>query len=166
MAVQPDPPVAQRARELLALSENCAQSSFAALAEHLGFDAGSTLKALTPFPGIALRGETCGAVVGSLMAIGMLLGRDRLDDRPGMQPSVKAARRFCRAFETEFGGTSCRVILEQGLGSAFDLARPEGIAAYLEAGGPQRCSEVVSRSVVIAAEVIHRAEESPEPGRG
>jgi len=166
MADQHDPQIAQRARELVSVSGNCAQSSFAALAEHLGLQSGSTLKALTPFPGIALRGETCGAVVGSLMAIGMVLGRDRLDDQPGMRRSVAAARRFCRAFEAEFGGTSCRMILEQGLGSAFDLARPEGIAAYLEAGGPQHCSEVVSRSVVIAAEVIQRAEESPEPGRG
>jgi len=160
MAVQQDPPVAQRARELLALSENCAQSSFAALAEHLGFDAGSTLKALTPFPGIALRGETCGAVTGSLMAIGMVLGRDRLDDQPGMQPSVKAARRFCRAFEAEFGGTPCRVVLEQGLGSAFDFTRPEGGAAYMEAGGPALCSRIVGRSVVLAVEAIEHVAES------
>jgi C_GCAxxG_C_C family probable redox protein len=161
MAIQPDPPVAQRARELLALSENCAQSSFAALAEHLGFDAGSTLKALTPFPGgIALRGETCGAVTGSLMAIGMVLGRDRLDDRPGAQPSIQAARHFCRAFEEEFGGTPCRVILERALGGTFDFTRPEGGAAYMEAGGPALCSRLVGRSVLLAVEAIEHVAES------
>lgn len=160
MADQEEPQVARRARELLELSGNCAQSSFAALAEHLRFDPGSTLKALTPFPGIALRGETCGAVTGSLMAIGMVLGRDRLDDGPGMQPSVKAARRFCRAFDEEFGGTPCRVVLERGLGGTFDLTRPEEVAAYVAAGGPGLCSRLVGRSVVLAAEAIEHAADS------
>ena len=147
----------QRARELLATSSNCAQSSFAALAEHLDIDASDTLKALTPFPGIALRGETCGAVVGSVMAIGMVLGRERLDDYPGMRPSLAVARRFCRSFEDQFGGTTCHEVLQQGLGGEFDLASPDGTAAYLAAGGHEHCSKVVAHSVQNAAEMIGRA---------
>jgi len=155
------PEISRRAQELLAMSGNCAQSSFAALAEHLELESGSTLKALTPFPGIALRGETCGAVVGSLLAIGMVLGRDRLDDQPGMRQSLAVARRFCRAFEAQFGGTSCRVVLEQALGGDFDLASPEGFAAYIQAGGHQHCSEVVGHSVATTAEMIHEAADNP-----
>jgi C_GCAxxG_C_C family probable redox protein len=143
-----------RAQELLAVSGNCAQSSFAVLAEHLGIDAAGTLKALTPFPGIALRGETCGAVVGSVMAIGMVLGRDRLDDYPGMRPSLAVARRFCRSFENQFGGTACQEVLQQGLGDTFDLASTEGVAAYLGAGGHEHCSIVVAHSVQTAADML------------
>lgn len=150
-------PISLRARELLAMSGNCAQSSFAALAEHLELDADDTLKALTPFPGIAVRGETCGAVIGSVMAIGMVLGRDRLDDQPAMGPSLATARRFCRDFEAKFGGTSCRVVLEQALGAEFDLARPEGIAAYALADGHRHCSGVVGHSVATAAKMIEEA---------
>jgi len=146
-----------RARELLAVSGNCAQSSFAALAEHLDIDAADTLKALTPFPGIALRGETCGAVVGSVMAIGILLGRERLDDYPGMRPSLAAARRFCRSFENQFGGTACDEVLQQGLGGGFDLASADGTASYLAAGGHEHCSNVVAQSVQTAAEMIANA---------
>lgn len=159
MADQEEPRFAQRARELLAVSGNCAQSSFAALAEHLGLQSNLTLKALTPFPGLGLRGETCGAVTGSVMAIGMVLGRDRLDDRPGAQPSLKAARRFCRAFEAEFGGTACREILQQGLGGTHDLSRPEGIATYVAAGGHEHCSRLVGRSVLLALEAIEHVVE-------
>jgi len=155
------PEISHRAQELFAKSGNCAQSAFAALAEHLELESDSTLKALTPFPGIALRGETCGAVVGSVMAIGMVLGRDRLDDQSGMQQSLATARRFCRAFESRFGGTSCRVILEQALGEDLDLASPEGLAAYLQAGGHQHCSEVVGHSVSTTAEMIHEAADGP-----
>jgi len=56
----------------------------------------STLKALTPFPGIALRGETCGAVIGPLMAIGLVYGRDDLGDWKGYLASLPPSRRFCR----------------------------------------------------------------------
>lgn len=159
MTDQEEPRVVQRARELLALSGNCAQSSFAALAEHLRLPSDLTLKALTPFPGLGLRGETCGAVTGSVMAIGAVLGRDRLDDQPAMQPSVKAARRLCRAFEAEFGGTACRAILEQGLGGAYDFTRPEGMAAYLAAGGHEYCSRLVGRSVLLALQAIEHVVE-------
>lgn len=157
MADREEPRVAQRARELLALSGNCAQSSFAALAEHLGLHSDLTLKALTPFPGLGLRGETCGAVTGSLMAIGMVLGRDRLDDQLAAQPSLKATRRYCRGFAGEFGGTACREILQQGLGGTHDLSRPEGIAAYVAAGGPEHCARLVGRSVLLALEAIEHA---------
>jgi C_GCAxxG_C_C family probable redox protein len=157
MADQQEPRVAQRARELLALSGNCAQSSFAALAEHLGPQSDLILKALTPFAGLGLRGDTCGAVTGSVMAIGMVLGRDRLDDQAAMQPSVRATRRFCGAFEAEFGGTACRVILEQGLGGRYDFSRPEGVAAYLAAGGHEHCARLVGRSVLLALEAIDHA---------
>ena len=64
--------LAQRARDILLESGNCAQTSFAVLQEEFDLDAGEVLRALTPFPGIALRGETCGAVVGCLMALGLV----------------------------------------------------------------------------------------------
>jgi C_GCAxxG_C_C family probable redox protein len=151
----------ERAQGLLARSANCAQSTYAALAEHLGFEPGNTLKALTPFPGIGLRGDTCGAVTGCVMAIGMVLGRDCLDDQAAMQISVKAARRFCRTFEAEFGDTACRAILSQALGTAFDFTRPEGMAAYAAAAGPEHCSRLVGLSVLMAVEAIRQV----APGR-
>lgn len=66
--------LAQNARDTLTRSGNCAQASFAVLQEEFELDSGEILKALTPFPGIALRGETCGAVVGCLMALGLVVG--------------------------------------------------------------------------------------------
>ena len=75
--------LAQKARDTLKRCGNCAQTSFAVLQEEFSLEGGPILRALTPFPGVALRGETCGAVIGSLMAIGMVYGRDSLDDWRG-----------------------------------------------------------------------------------
>lgn len=146
----------QKAKDLLTRSGNCAQTSFAVLQEEFNLDGGQILKALTPFPGIALRGETCGAVIGCLMAIGLVYGRDSLDDWKGYLASLPPARRFCRRFEEQHGSTMCASILEARLGRKFNLADREESFQYVAAGGPAACGEIIASSVHIAAEVIHR----------
>ena len=76
----PPSTISAKAIELLKECGNCAQTSFAILNEEHDLDGDQILKALTPFPGIALRGETCGAVTGSLMALGLVYGRENLKD--------------------------------------------------------------------------------------
>jgi C_GCAxxG_C_C family probable redox protein len=148
--------LAQNARDTLALSGNCAQTSFAVLQQEFGLEGGTILKALTPFPGIALRGETCGAVVGCLMAIGLVYGRDDLDDWKGFVASLGRSRRFCRQFEEQHGSTSCANLLEAKLGRRFNLADRGESAEYVAAGGPQACGETIASAVQIAAEIITR----------
>jgi hypothetical protein len=55
--------LADNVTKTLKQSKNCAQTSFAVHQDELNLDGGAILKALTPLPGIALRGETCGAVI-------------------------------------------------------------------------------------------------------
>lgn len=146
--------LAQSARDTLARCRNCAQTSFAVLQEEFDLNGGAILKALTPFPGIALRGETCGAVVGSLMAIGLVYGRDDLDDWHGYVGSLPPARRFARRFEELNASTECGPILEARLGRKFDLADISQSLQYVEAGGPQVCGEIIAGAVQIAAQLI------------
>lgn len=148
--------LAQKAKDTLARSGNCAQTSFAVLQEAFDLEGREILKALTPFPGIALRGETCGAVVGCLMALGVVFGRDQLDDWKGYTASLPPARRFCQRFEEAHGSTSCVSILEAKLGRRFNLADSAEAAEYIAAGGAQTCGEVVASAVQIAAEAIMR----------
>jgi C_GCAxxG_C_C family probable redox protein len=107
----------QKVNKYYPISGNCAQTSFIALQEQFELDGGAILKALTPFPGVALRGETCGAVVGCLMALGLVYGRDELDDWSGYLASLRPARRFCRRFEKEHSGTTCGDVLESHIAS-------------------------------------------------
>lgn len=148
--------LARRARDILAQSGNCAQTSFAVLQQEFDLEGGGILKALTPFPGIALRGETCGAVIGSLMAIGLVYGRDRLDDWQGYIASLPPSRRFCRRFEEAHGSTSCANLLETRLGRKFNLADRVESLEYVAAGGPQACGDLLASAVQIAAEIIQR----------
>ncbi len=146
--------LARKVNETLDRSKNCAQTSFAVLQEEFNLEGGAILKALTPFPGIALRGETCGAVTGCLMALGLVYGRDNLDDWKGYLASLPPARRFCRRFEEENGSTTCAAILETKLGRSYDLADRVDALKYAAAGGQKTCGKVIESAVQIAAEII------------
>lgn len=146
--------LAQATRETLTRCRNCAQTAFAVLQQEFDLDGDAILRALTPFPGIALRGETCGAVVGCLMAIGLVYGRDDLDDWHAYIASLPPARRFTRRFEELNASTDCEGILEAKLGRKFNLADTGQSLEYVEAGGPAVCGEVLARAVQIAAEII------------
>lgn len=147
---------AKRVKDLLLESGNCAQTSFAVLCEEHNLEGTQILKALTPFPGIALRGETCGAVTGSLMALGLVYGRDDLTDWKGYIGSLPPARRFCARFEEMNGSTTCGAILENKLGRNFNLANKVEAVMYAQSGGPEACGEVVACAVKIATEGIDK----------
>jgi len=143
-------------QETLKKSKNCAQTSFSVLDQTFNLNGGPILKALTPFPGIALRGETCGAVTGCLMAIGLVYGRDDLEDWKGYLVTLPPCRRFCRRFEEEYTSLDCADILEKEMGHRYDLADRTDAWKYALAGGQKTCGNIISNAVQIAAEIIQR----------
>jgi C_GCAxxG_C_C family probable redox protein len=158
----------QKVDQYMRISFNCAQSSYLALEEQFGLKGGEVLKALTPLPGIAERGETCGAVIGPLMVFGLIYGRGktRLNDWNIYRDSLVPSGTFCRLFEQEFGSTMCRDIQKETFGKSFDLTDPEELREFQEADATNRCSSVVRKAVRLAAEIIlERAEEEGENGR-
>ena len=144
----------EKVAKYLLISRNCAQTSFLALQEQFELEDGAILKALTPFPGIALRGETCGAVIGSLMALGLVFGRDDLDDQAGFSASLVSAGEFCHRFEKELCSTMCGDILESEFGKRYDLTDPVQVAEWQAAGSLDKCTAVVRKATRIAAEII------------
>ena len=146
--------LAENVIKTLDVSKNCAQTSFAVLQKEFNLEGKSILKALTPFPGIALRGETCGAVIGSLMAIGLVYGRDQLDDWKGYLASLPPSRRFCRQFEEALGSTYCMDLLEIKLGKRYNLAKRVDAFKYAAAGGKKLCAEMITCAVHIAVDII------------
>jgi C_GCAxxG_C_C family probable redox protein len=150
-------PISEKAIKLLQECGNCAQTSFAILNEEHDLDGDQILKALTPFPGIALRGETCGAVTGSLMAIGLVYGRDDLKNWTAYIRSLPPARKFCLRFEERYGSIACTAILQEELGQTYDLADKVEAFHYAVSGGPEAYAEVVAYAVEIASESITKA---------
>jgi len=146
----------QKVDRYMQLSHHCAQSSFMALKEQFGLTGDQVVKALTPLPGIAERGETCGAITGPLMAMGLIYGRDNhhLDDWEAYRRSLVPAGNFCTRFDEEFGTTLCHEIQKGEFGRCYELTDPAELQEFQNAGATARCSVVVKRAVHLAAGVI------------
>ena len=107
--------VARMAGDYEELSVNCAQGTLLALQEEFRLSEGKdALKAAYFTPGIVARGETCGAVIGGLMAFGLAFGRDTLHAAELADPKANEAYfklrrkvwRFCEEFKKEYGSGS------------------------------------------------------------
>jgi C_GCAxxG_C_C family probable redox protein len=129
------------------------------LQEEFGIGSVETLKAATAMPGIASRGETCGAVVGALMALGLVFGREKPEDYAALFNTVAAARKLCEEFEGEFGGCACSRVQEHVFGRSFDLADPAEVAEFMKAGASEKCRLPVELATRVAGRLIIEAGE-------
>jgi C_GCAxxG_C_C family probable redox protein len=90
-----------------ATGPNCAECMFLYGVKGFGLDVPSDmLKIATPFGGgIATCEDTCGALTGGMMVIGMKYGRSNLDGNK--RYTYKIARKYCEWFKNEIGSTNC-----------------------------------------------------------
>lgn len=144
----------QKAGDYQELYASCAQGALLALLEQFDLGERRLIKAATAMPGIALRGETCGAVIGALMALGLAFGREDPEDFGALQVTLRASRKLCRLFEAEFGGCMCRDVQERLFGRSFDLADPGAIKEFAAAGAAQKCRLPSGKAARIAGELI------------
>jgi C_GCAxxG_C_C family probable redox protein len=146
--------LAIKAGENVERFNNCAQGTLLALQECFQFGNDQCLKAATALPGIALRGETCGAVLGAIMGMGLAFAGERLGDFSALQRTAGEAREFCQRFEEEYGSCLCRDVQYHLFGRYFDLADPDDQAVFIEAGVSQKCCELTGAAVRISGEII------------
>ena len=132
----------------------CSQTSFYALNETFNLKADKFVKALASFPGIALRGETCGAVSGCLAAIALVYEEDNMKDKEKQGLSVEPSFTFCSKFESEFGSTRCRDVIEHVTKKKYHISKPEDYRILSQDGVLENCPGVVKKAVHIAAEII------------
>jgi C_GCAxxG_C_C family probable redox protein len=133
----------------------CSRCVFKALQEYLDLGDGISLKSSTPLAaGVAMRGETCGALLGGLLAVGIITAQEDLKDSNALNTSLAAGFRLARKVEKEFGTTNCTKIQTERLGRFYSLADPEQYKAFIEAGGYVECPKVVGKIARMTAEFI------------
>ena len=142
----------------------CSQSVLGALQEEFDIGDMQSFKAATVHSGGFRRGETCGALIGGLMGLGLAIGRERMEDtdtyQKAMDVSDEISRRFKEELRKQFGSgqelksTLCTEIQERVLGRSFEF--PREYEAFLEAGGHSDtgCPKVCSIAAQVVAEKI------------
>jgi C_GCAxxG_C_C family probable redox protein len=95
----------------------CSQAVFTTFATEFGLSDEMALKIAAPFGGgMARTGKICGAVTGSLLALGLKYGYTTPD---GRDATYGIAREFMNRFEDKHGSLSCRDFI------GFDITTPE-----------------------------------------
>ena len=106
---------------------NCAQTVFSLFATELGIDEKTALKISSGFGGGMACAETCGAVTGAYMVIGMKHGHST--SNPDEKAKTKLLiQDFNEKFKKEHGSLICKNL------TGFDISTPEGNDAAREEG--------------------------------
>ena len=108
--------------EKLFLNFNCSQTVFSLFASELEIDEKTALKIASGFGGGMACAETCGAVSGAYMVIGMKHGHASSD--PDEKAKTKSAIQvFNKKFKKIHGSLICKKL------TGFDISTPEGAFA-------------------------------------
>ena len=124
---------------------DCSQAVFAEFAQQMGMDREEALKIAASFGGGMGHGETCGCVVGALMAIGLRYGQGDTVDMAKKNRMLAIKDRFEQAFSQEYGSCLCKEIL------GYDLGKPEERAKVMEEG---LFGKICNKAVVGACEIL------------
>jgi len=146
----------KKVAEFMPVYRSCAITSFAVLNDYFELNADmKTIRALMPFSGgIVRQGETCGAVTGSMLALGLLFENQKKEGKVQTGASLKPGGMFVQKFEKEFGSTRCREVINHQFGRYYDLMNPEDVKLFMEAGKKGQCMQVVQKAVSMAGEII------------
>ena len=148
--------VQKRAESYEQVSQSCAKSSALAVMEEFGLGDIHVIRALSPFPGIALTGETCGGVIGSMAALSLYFGENNLLEYGANARVYGKCRKFLERFEATLGTTKCREIHEKVVfGKYHNTADPTaGYPAFLADRGFEKCGLPPGIGARIATEII------------
>ncbi len=104
--------------------------------------------------GLALTGNNCGAVIGGLMVLGLVFGRKDVNEgMEGLLAGIRPMRKLMRYFQETYQGPDCREI------TGTDLANPEKATAYFEAGGLEKCANMMADVAAFVGDIIYEERE-------
>lgn len=138
----------------------CSQCVIAAIQDTLNLRNDEVFKSATGLAGGGgLAADSgCGAYIGSLMMLGLLLGRERnnFSDPEGIRfKTHELARKFRERFIQEYGSVICRDIQNKILGRYYYLADPQEYEKFHNAGAHDiHCPEVVGKAAKWMIEIL------------
>jgi C_GCAxxG_C_C family probable redox protein len=128
---------------------NCSQSVAAVYADDLGLKSTDALRMAAAFGGgIGRSGQTCGAVTGALMVLGMKYGMTEADAQAKERMYV-IAQDFLRQFAQRHGTLLCRDLVNA------DISTPEGRAVMRERNiHATVCAPLIAEATALLDEML------------
>ena len=98
---------ADKAVEIFKEGFSCSMAVLAAYSEQFGLDKNLALKVSSGFGGGMHLDQTCGAVTGAFMVLGLKYGRTRADDLEAKMKVAKLTNEFAKKFRTRHVSIRC-----------------------------------------------------------
>ena len=128
---------------------HCSQVVVAQYAEAFGYNREKCMHMAAPFAGGCFQGNTCGAVSGAMMVLGMACGFSKpwsLEENHQLRELTAA---FQEGFSSRCGSLICREL------TGFDFSKPGEYEQALEANVLfQRCPRYVNTALALLAELL------------
>ena len=140
----------QQAQSLFSDGYLCSQSILITFAPIFGLEPDIAAKIGAPFGGgIARRGDTCGAVNGAFMVLGLKYGHISADDLESKEEAYRKVEEFIGEFQDRNRSIRCNELLE------CDISTPQGLqSAYDQQLFTTRCPRFVADAVEILDQII------------
>lgn len=144
---------AEQAQKYFANNFSCSQSVFAAFAPGLGLSVNNSLKVACAFgAGMGRQQQTCGAVTGALMALGMKYGKGINDGNEKKEQTFAMTEILLDKFAQIHGSINCRELLDGlNMNNPDDLERIQNKKMF-----ETRCPKYVATAAQIVEELIDK----------
>ena len=127
----------------------CSQTLLRTFQELLGLEDDLMFKAVGPLcAGLSL-GKSCGALAVGVMVLGMVHGRDRMEEGlGGLMKGFSLAQALVQRFEQEFGTTSCFEI------SGVDWTDMQAVSQFFSTPAYEKACEVSAKTAEMVADLL------------
>lgn len=129
---------------------SCSQAVLSALGGQFGMDNEQAFRVAGAFgAGMGRMCETCGAVTGAFMVLGLKYGKVKVEDEPAKEKTYAKVQEFVKEFKARNGTIVCRELL------GCDMSTPEGMQ-YAKANrlASTKCPKYVRDAAEIAERLI------------
>lgn len=129
---------------------SCSQAVLAAYGECFGLDRGLALRVAAGFGGgMGRMAQTCGAVTGAFMLIGMRYGNVDASAQQEREKTYELVREFADRFHNRHGSLICRELL------GYDMSTPDGFqAARKRKFSAPVCEQLVRDAAILIEQML------------
>ncbi len=130
---------------------NCSQAVLSCCSESLGLDSETASRVATGFGGGMRMAETCGAVTGAFMVLGLKHGNSTLEDKESKAKTYEKIVEFTSRFKARNGSVKCRELLGCDISTADGekKARENGLFVSI-------CPNLVRDAAEILEEMLEK----------
>lgn len=136
----------ERAEAIFKEGFSCSQAVLAAFSDEFGLPRETALRISQGFGGgMARMAETCGALTGAFMVIGLKHGRTQAEDDAAKEKTYALCHELVRRFRARHGALRCKELL------GCDIGTPEGAKI---ARDEKLHDDLCPQLIVSAAEIL------------